>query len=245
MKVALLIIKLLIVINVIVTFTVAQPAIIRCCHGSTIANDKLYIGGGVTGPVGNDIWTDDFFSLDLTKPFSTSSPDDLPYEVHAKVPVKSRTHAIVYAKNAKGGMIYLFGGHRQPPEGDPIYGYSLEKNAWTPVTPKVRDGVIIPVNSTNKIIGVTDSTLDIVYIFDNGTMFIYDSMHNFWDTGRTAPFTVIRYTAVMLDTSEIAFIGGSNGTINIPMEQVITLSIIYLHVFEIILKLKFFILFFF
>src|SRR5688572_3148719 len=117
MKVISLIIKLLI-INGIITFTIAQPSIIRCCHGSTIANDKIYFGGGVTGPVGGDILTDDFFSLDLTKPFSTI---DMPYELHAKVPVKSRTHALVYAKNAKGGMIYLFGGHRQPPEGNPIY----------------------------------------------------------------------------------------------------------------------------
>src|SRR5437763_15887992 len=98
----------------------------------------------------------------------------MPYEVHAKVPVKSRTHALVYAKSAKGGMIYLFGGHRIPPEGNPIYGYSLDLNAWTPITPKIRDGVLLHVNSTNKIIGVTDDGLDTVYIFDNGTMFIYD-----------------------------------------------------------------------
>src|ERR1043166_8607641 len=130
-----LIITLSIVINVIVTFTVAQPTNIRCCHGSAIANSKLYIGGGVTGSVGEDILTDDFFSLDLTKPFSTSSPDNTPYEVLAKVPVKSRTHALVYAKNAKGGMIYLFGGHRQPPEGGPIYGYAPEINAWSSITP--------------------------------------------------------------------------------------------------------------
>src|SRR3954454_2448726 len=107
MKVASLIVKIIIIINVLITFTIAQPTIIRCCHGSTVANNKIYVGGGVTGSVGSDIWTDDFFSLDLTKPFSTSSPTNMPYEEHAKVPVKSRTHALVYAKNAKVGMIYL------------------------------------------------------------------------------------------------------------------------------------------
>src|SRR4051794_175365 len=111
MRIASIIIKLIIFINLIITFTTAQPTIIRCCHGSAIADDKLYVGGGVTGPVGGDIWTDDFFFLDLKKPFSISSPNDIPYEVQAKVPVKSRTHALVYAKNPKGGMIYLFGGH--------------------------------------------------------------------------------------------------------------------------------------
>src|ERR1051326_1769501 len=105
MKMVSLVIRLLIVINVIITFTTAQPTIIRCCHGSTIANNKIYVGGGVTGSVGGDVWTDDFFSLDLTKPFSTSPPEDIPYMVHAKVPVKSRTHKLVYEKNKKGGVI--------------------------------------------------------------------------------------------------------------------------------------------
>jgi hypothetical protein len=223
MKITLIILKLIIFTNVIITFTNAQPTIIRCCHGSTIANDKMYVGGGVTGVVGKDIWTDDFFSLDLNKPFSTSSPENIPYEIHAKVPVKSRTHTLNYAKNAKGGMIYLFGGHRQPPEGSAIYGYDLDKNAWTPVTPKVRDGVLLPVNSTNKVNGVTDYSLENVYIFDNGIIYIYDVLHNYWDAGTSAPFAVIRYTAVMLNTGEIAYIGGSNdpkGIANIPMEQV-------------------------
>ena len=105
MRIVSIIINLIIVVIVIVTFTTAQPTVIRCCHGSAIADDKLYVGGGVTGPVGGDIWTDDFFSLDLTKPFSTSPPEDIPYMVHAKVPVKSRTHTLVYAKNEKGGII--------------------------------------------------------------------------------------------------------------------------------------------
>src|SRR5438045_3083627 len=117
MRIVSIIINLIIVVIVIVTFTTAQPTVIRCCHGSTIANDKIYVGGGLTGPVGGDIWTNDFFSLDLTKQFSTSPPEDIPYETHAIVPVKSRTHTLVYAKNARGGMIYLFGGHRLPPEG--------------------------------------------------------------------------------------------------------------------------------
>jgi hypothetical protein len=209
MKLTSIIIKLIILINIIIKLTIAQPNVIRCCH--------------VTGPVGGDIWTDDFFSLDLTKPFSTSSPNDIPFEINAKVPVKSRTHTLVYAKNARGGMIYLFGGHRQPPEGSPIYGYDLDKNAWTTVTPKVRDGVLLSANSTNKVNGVTDSSLGFVYIFDNGTIFIFDVLHNFWDAGTPAPFAVARYTAVMLNTNEIAYIGGSNSTdgiANIPMEQV-------------------------
>ena len=111
-----------------ITCTIAQP---RYCHSSTVANDKLYIGDSVTGPVGNEIWTYDFFSLDLTKPFSTSSLSDILYEMRPKVPVKSMAHTLVYAKNAKSGMIYLFGGHRQHSEGDPVYGYDLEINAWS------------------------------------------------------------------------------------------------------------------
>src|SRR6266480_5134186 len=179
-NIASLIVKLIIIINVIITLTIAQPTIIRCCHSSTVANNKLYVGGGLTGLGNDDIWTDDFFSLDLTKQFSTLSPDNMPYEVHTKVPVRSNAHTLVYAKDEKGGMmIYFFGGFREPPTGDPIYGFALEKKAWTPVTPKVRDGVIIPVESTTKIVGITDSSFDTIYIFDNRTMFIYDGLNNF------------------------------------------------------------------
>src|SRR5438094_3993782 len=87
MKVVSIIRSVIIIYVTIVTFTIAQPTIIRCCHGSAIANNKLYIGGGATGPVSNAIFTDDFFSLDLTILFSTSSPFDTPYKNHPKVPV--------------------------------------------------------------------------------------------------------------------------------------------------------------
>jgi hypothetical protein len=222
MKITSLIVKLIIIVNAIITLTVAQPTIIRCCHGSTVVNNKLYVGGGLTGPAnGKAIFTNDFFSLDLANPFSTSIPNDIPYEVHAKVPVKSEAHTLVYAKKAKKGMIYLFGGFRQPPKGSAIYGYDLEKNAWSSITPNVRDGIIMPVESTTKIIGVTDNSFGTVYIFDNGTMLIYNVMNNFLDASSPAPFNLIYYAAVMLNTSEIAYIGGGyNDTTNVPMEQV-------------------------
>jgi len=107
------------------------------------------------------------------------------------------------------------------PEGSPIYEYISEENAWSSVTPKVRDGVIIPVNSETKIVRITDSSLGTIYIFDNGTMFIYDVWNNFWDAGiNRSPFRLEYYAAVMLNTSEIAYIGGSNGNANVPMSQV-------------------------
>jgi hypothetical protein len=223
-----LVIRLIVIISVIITHATAQITILRCCHGSTIANNKIYVGGGITeGFTSSEILSDDFFSLDLTKPFSTLSSNDIPYEVHAKLPIKSDLHTLVYAKNAKGGMIYLLGGIRQPPEGSPIYGYNLEKNAWSSITPKVRDGVIMTVNSTSRVAGVTDSNLSAIYIFDNKTMFIYDTLSNFWDVGVLAPFKLNNYAAVMLNTSEIAYIGGSNGTANVPMEQVFKVLCIY------------------
>ena len=86
----------------------------------------------------------------------------------------------------------------------------------------------MPVNSTSRVIGVTNSNLGIIYVFDNGTMFIYDVLNNYLDTGNPAPFKLNNYSAVMLNTGEIAYIGGSNGTSNVPMEQVKILRIIYL-----------------
>src|ERR1043165_4628147 len=111
----------LIILGVIITHTIAQPTIIRCYHGSTVANNRIYVGGGITsGSASNEIWLDDFFSLDLAKPFSTSLSNDIPYEMHAKVPVKSDSHTLAYAINEKGGMIYLFGGNRHPPGSNSI-----------------------------------------------------------------------------------------------------------------------------
>ncbi|PKK71290.1 hypothetical protein RhiirC2_778576 [Rhizophagus irregularis] len=196
MGITTLVIRLIIIVHVtIITFTIAQPTIIRCCHGSTIANNKLYVGGGATGPVGNGIFTDDFFSLDLTVPFSTSSPFNMPYEEHAKVPVKD------------------------DPKGSAIYGYSLELNAWSEITP---NGAKMPVESTTKISGVTDSSLNTIYIFDNSIMYVFDVLNNFFViSANLAPYQVNYYAAVMLNTGEIAYICGGNDKNNIPMEQIL------------------------
>lgn len=122
-KITTLVIKLIIIISAtIITFTIAQPTNIRCCHGSTIANSKLYIGGGIVGPADNSSYSDDFFSLDLTVPFSTSSPSDIPYKEYPNVLIKCNGHALVYATNKEGGMIYLFSGFRGEPKGSAIYG---------------------------------------------------------------------------------------------------------------------------
>ncbi|CAI2179052.1 7579_t:CDS:2, partial [Funneliformis geosporum] len=197
---------------------VTQPTIIRCCHGSVLAEGRIYIGGGYTGDENQDIFLNDFFSFDVSVPFSST---DMQYEVHANVPIKSTAHALVYAKSEKGGMIYLFGGHREIPIGDPIYGYSLEKQAWSSITPKVNNGITMPIESSTRIVGITDSSLDTIYIFDNGTMYIYDVLNNFWNPGVIAPYTLNNYGAVMLNTSEIAYIGGSDGTTNLPMDQIL------------------------
>ncbi|CAI2175042.1 6891_t:CDS:2 [Funneliformis geosporum] len=213
-----IIIKLLIIIKVIISVAVAQPTIIRCCHGSVLAEGRIYIGGGYTGDENENINTNDFFSFDLSVPFSTT---DMQYEVHANVPIMSTAHALVYAKSEKGGMIYLFGGKRVIPIGDPIYGYSLEKQAWSSITPKVNNGITMPIESSTRIVGITDSSLDTIYIFDNGTMYIYDVLNNFWNPGVIAPYKINEYGAVMLNTSEIAYIGGSDGTTNLPMDQIL------------------------
>ncbi|CAG8648123.1 10101_t:CDS:2 [Funneliformis caledonium] len=213
-----LILKLIIIINLIITVAVAQPTILRCCHGSVMAEDRIYIGGGYTGKENENIYTNDFFSFDLSVPFSTTN---MQYEVHAKVPIMSVAHTLVYAKSAKGGMIYLFGGYRKEPIGDPIYGYSPEKQAWSSVTPKVNGGIMMPIESSTKIVGISDGNLGTIYIFDNGTMYIYDVLNNFWNPGKIAPHKLNYYAAVMLNTSEIAYIGGSDGTINLPMDQIL------------------------
>ncbi|CAI2179050.1 7578_t:CDS:2 [Funneliformis geosporum] len=143
------------------------------------------------------------------------------YEVSAKVPVMSVAHTLVYAKSSKGGMIYLFGGYRKNPIGDPIYGYSLEKQTWSSITPKVNGGIMMPIESSTKIVGITDSSLGTIYIFDNGTMYIYDVLNNFWNPGQIAPYNLNYYAAVMLNNSEIAYIGGSDGTTNLHMDQIL------------------------
>src|SRR3954451_19406917 len=122
-----LIVKLIIIVNVIMTVT-TQPTIKRCCHGSALAGGKIYVGGGYTGSETENIYTRDFFSFNLTTPFSTTN---MQFDVHKDVPISVVAHTLVYAKNAEGGNIYLFGGFRDIPVGDPIYEYSLKTNAWS------------------------------------------------------------------------------------------------------------------
>lgn len=84
---------------------------------------------------------------------------------------------------------------------------------------------MMPVESTTKIVGVTDSSLNTIYMFNNGTMYIYDAFANFlYISTNLAPYQIYFYATVMLNTSKIAYIGGGNGTNsnqnNIPMDQV-------------------------
>jgi hypothetical protein len=210
-----LIIKLIININVIITFTIAQPSISRCSHSSVLLNYKIYIGGGLTGPDGD--FANDFFSIDLEKPFFTS-PNNIPYAMREDIPVMTADHTFVYAKNENGGVIYLLGGYKNSPESSSIYGYVKVK--WKSIKPKVRDGIIIPYNSTTRVVGVTITSSNNIYIFDNGTIFTYDAWNNFWDASDQYPFRLEFYAAVMLNSGEIVYIGGSNGTANVPMSQV-------------------------
>ncbi|CAB4421164.1 unnamed protein product [Rhizophagus irregularis] len=226
MKLIILVTKLIIIVIItIITFTIAQPTDIRCCHGSAIADNKLYIGGGLTGLAGEDIFTDDFFSLDLTVSFSTLSPTDMPYKENPNVLVKCNGHTLVYAVTKNGGMIFLFGGFRSEPKGSAIYGYSLELNAWSEVIPT--NGVNMPVESTTKIVGVTDSSLNNIYVFDNATMYVYDALQkSLYIAPDLAPYQIYYYATVMLSTDEIAYIGGgkrdnNDNQNNIPMDQIL------------------------
>ncbi|GES96390.1 hypothetical protein GLOIN_2v1772753 [Rhizophagus clarus] len=197
MRITTLVIKLIIIVNI--TFAIAKPTNIRCCHGSTIINSKLYIGGGIVGPADKK---------------------------HSNLLIKCSGHALVYAVNKGGGMIYLFSGFRGEPKGSAIYGYSLKLNAWSEVTP---GGAIMPAESTTKVFGVTDSNLNTIYILVNSTMYIYNAFENFlYISTNLPPYQIYYYATVMLNTSEIAFIGGGNGTNrvnnnhnNIPMNQIL------------------------
>ncbi|RGB41326.1 hypothetical protein C1646_795067 [Rhizophagus diaphanus] len=228
MKITILIIKLTIIINVtLITFTIAQPTNIRCCHGSTIANNRLYIGGGTIGPEYNEtVFTDDFFSLDLTVQFNTSSPFNIPYKVHPNIIVKSNANTLVYAIDNEGGSIYFFGGFRDPEnsEGNGIYRYSLKYDDWAEAIPA--NGIKMPAISTTKIVGVTDRNNNTIYIFDNSTMYIFNATEKFlYIFPNLAPYHIYYYATAMLKTGVIAYIGGGkapNKLYNIPMNEILT-----------------------
>ncbi|CAG8662969.1 16686_t:CDS:2 [Rhizophagus irregularis] len=228
MKITTLVIKLTIIINVtLITFTIAQPTNIRCCHGSTIANNRLYIGGGTIGPEDNEtVYTDDFFSLDLTVQFNTSSPFNMPYKVHPNIIVKSDANTLVYAIDNEGGSIYFFGGFRNPQnsEGNGIYRYSLKYDGWAEAIPA--NGIKMPTRSTTKIVGVTDRNNNTIYIFDNSIMYIYNATEKFLHISpNLAPYQIYYYATAMLKTGVIAYIGGGkapNKLYNIPMNEILT-----------------------
>ncbi|GBB88514.1 hypothetical protein RclHR1_15030003 [Rhizophagus clarus] len=149
----------------------------------------------------------------------------MPYKECANILIKSNAHTLVYAINKRGEGIYFFGGFRNEPRGNAIYVYSLELNEWSPITP---DGDQMPVESTTKIVGVTDNDLKTIYIFDNGTMYIYNAFENFLQiSANFAPYKIYYYATVMLNADEIAYIGGSTSinetdrSSNIPMNQIL------------------------
>jgi hypothetical protein len=80
----------------------------------------------------------------------------------------------------------------------------------------------MPIESiTTQTVGVTDDSLNTIYIFYNTTMYIFDAFKNFLAIHiNLALYNIYYYAAVMLNTDVIAYIGGSREIINIPMNEV-------------------------
>ncbi|CAH1764437.1 15253_t:CDS:10, partial [Entrophospora sp. SA101] len=193
----------------------------RFIHATVIVNNNLYVMGGVS----NGLPSREFFSLDLSQPFNTTTPPWKDLTTASQLPVFSSWAKA--SSNAKNDTIFLFGGIMlDVVTGDynlksVIYTHDFKSNQWS-VNPPAFQGMaperrreFSSVNDplTGKLYihgGVNDMKVTTTALFND--FFILDGNNLSWSqigkTGLNMPPPRIDHVAVLIANGIIVFIGG-------------------------------------
>ncbi|CAG8624249.1 11679_t:CDS:10, partial [Ambispora gerdemannii] len=189
---------------------IPQP---RWGHISALINQKIYYLGGSQDPI-----IDQFFYLDLSANFTTSSPSYTNIDTLANFP------PIQYAADcAIDSEIILFGG-RRPDSGtyqdsDTLYMINISNaNAsatWSSASTNLAGNPSARTNTRTVIDGkgklyIWGGMVDLTGLYDK-TMYIYDTTTSSWArvTPPNAPEPRFSYSATLLPDGRIIFIGGN------------------------------------
>ncbi|RIB23255.1 hypothetical protein C2G38_2032904 [Gigaspora rosea] len=207
-------------LNFTYTFAVFIPNG-RAWHSSVLIDNKLYFSGGLKyNGLLNKI-TNEFFYLDVSKPFTSKDNDSIPWVdlTYTGGPLKTGATACIGGKNNK--MIFIFGGFSHS-SGD-LYAnqsfvnqFDTNKQQWINITSVGN----VPINRTriscanfhNGLIAIFSGNFNETYRI-NG-FWIFNTLKLTWSLSNAtnAPLSMFGYSAVTLPDGNILYIGGFNST---------------------------------
>ncbi|RHZ52409.1 hypothetical protein Glove_461g37 [Diversispora epigaea] len=192
----------------------------RTFHNGVIIDDKLLIFSGYTDTTNI---TFEFFYLDLSKPFDNNN---LTWTLIPEGSLPVYTYRSTAVLSSDNSTIYLFGGYMKNKNtlnydfSNLIYTYNYPTSTWS--APKIGGNIVTPRQNIN---GVIDNS-GTIYIFggfnatnlttNEGVLFndmnLLNTGSNTWTTlsvTGTLPIRCTQYTANILSTGIIVYIGGS------------------------------------
>ncbi|RIB24376.1 hypothetical protein C2G38_683393 [Gigaspora rosea] len=198
----------------------------RYYQGSVIIGTKIYFLGGIDN---SGSGTNNLFHLDVSSPFYSVNPKWTDLTSVAPIPVNS-----AFAPPCAGGnnkaTIFLFEHHRTNNDNSTslvTFTFDSTTQTWAAPTtsgaiPQTRQDMRAVVDNNGKIYingGFEPSITQKSY---NST-FILNSLSLSWTNGPNAPIVRSAYTATLLSSGIIVYIGGTNddGSPEIDMNLVI------------------------
>ncbi|KAF0538633.1 galactose oxidase [Gigaspora margarita] len=196
-------------LNFIVTFAFVPNG--RYLHSSVLVDKKLYFSGGFKSTKLSDATTNEFFYLDISKPFTTTDNDSIPWVdlTYTNNTLKIETTACIGGKD--NDMIFIFGDY---PYFSQLFvnQFDINKQQWTNITTignVPRDRIDIScAKFNNGLIAIFSG-----YILNNtNDLWIFNTLTLTWSLSNAtnAPLSMRSYCAITLPDENILFIGGIN-----------------------------------
>ncbi|RIB29119.1 hypothetical protein C2G38_2027987 [Gigaspora rosea] len=196
----------------------------RFFHSSVLIDNKLYFSGGFKQINYSYITvTNEFFYLDVSKPFTTTDNDSIPWVdlTYTGGPLKAGTTACIGGKN--NDMIFIFGGIRT---NQPFVNqFDTNKQQWINITsvgnvPTNRYEISCA-NFDNGLIAIFSGFFNTTYSIND--LWIFNTLTLTWSfsNATNAPFPMSGYCAVTLPDGNILYIGGHSFNLSnfIPMNN--------------------------
>ncbi|CAG8522162.1 6672_t:CDS:2, partial [Scutellospora calospora] len=180
--------------------------------GSVINGNRIYFLGGINAL---EIGTNELFYLNVSSPFNSENLKWTDLTSNAPIPLRS-----AFSPSCVGGSnnstIFLF-EHRQANDLNSTnlvtFAFDLINQKWTVPsisgnTPPPRQNLMAVVDKNGKI--YINGGFNPYAGYTNNDTYIFDSLKLSWVTGHNAPINRSAYTATLLSSGIIVYIGGVN-----------------------------------
>ncbi|CAG8684581.1 25152_t:CDS:2, partial [Cetraspora pellucida] len=189
-------------------------------HSSILINKKLYFIGGYSRP-GQNYTTNEFFYLDVSKPFTIKDSASIPWNdlTYTGGPQKASATACTDGKN--DDLIFIFGGY--PYEPSFVNQFDINKQQWFNITtignsPTYRSSISC-VEFNNGLIAIF-SGYNAVKIPND--FWVFNTFTLTWSLSNAtnAPSSRYSYRAIILPDKNILYISGKySANAYVPMDN--------------------------